>query len=111
MIIETITDGEIIHQLEKDLPEVSVKCSPLFVTSKNKNKWIVIYRSMSRNDRKHICYDHCTFVCTAAFFGGIYAFINSRMTTEGSKDVKLIVFQPHFFFPLQDAVFDPEIWY
>lgn len=118
MIVQSMTDEEIIRQLETDLPEVEAKtaakanefrrmviksksfpfnANPFTVTTANRNRWIVIFRAMDRKERKKISYAHTTFICTAAFANGIHAFINPIMITDGSREVRLIIFQPHFF--------------
>jgi hypothetical protein len=118
MIIATMTDEEISRELNKDLPEVTERtklrerkfkrlilkantfpfsAAPIFITTNRRNTWVVIFRAVSRKERKKVCYDHTTFICTARFANGIHAFLNTRGIHEGYNGIGLAVFVPHFF--------------
>jgi len=113
-----MTDNEITAQMEMDLPEVRAKAmykqkefcrliikstsfpvvaAPFVVTTANRNRWIVIFRAMNRCERKNISLDHTTFVCTANFSDGIWAFLMTSALGQGTKGIGLALFKSHLF--------------
>ncbi len=122
MIVETMTDSDIVQQMDLDMPEVRkkaaekldpirfrrqiikattfpVSASPFVVTTSRRNRWIVILRARSKKEKNRPTLDHSTFVCMATFQEGIYAFVYSALfrPDETRKNVGLSIFRPHFF--------------
>lgn len=122
MIVETMTDSDIVQQMDLDMPEVKKKAadklvvigfrrqiikattfpisaSPFVVATSLRNRWLVILRARSRKEKNRPTLDHSTFVCLATFQEGVYAFVYSSLFTPGKehKNVGLSIFKPHFF--------------
>lgn len=116
MITSRMSDKEIIAEMKKDIPDVRNKfvarvntkrlivkadtfpvfSDPQVITSKRKNKWIVIFKADSKNDRKDSGHK-LILVCTANFPEGVHAFMITKPYPDYIWEWGLAVFYPHFF--------------
>ena len=111
-----MSDKEIIAEMAKDIQDVRQKfvdrvnikrlivkadkfpvySKPYIITSKRRNKWIVIFKADNKNDRKDPG-QKLILVCTASFPEGIHAFMITKPYPDYIWKWGMAVFYPHFF--------------
>lgn len=123
MIVETMSNNEIVRQMEMDRLEIiqmtkvkmefikfrrqiaktnakdfPIYASPFIVKTLRRNKWIVILRARTKKEKDYLTVEHATLICLASFRDGLFAFVSSHLWKNNRiSDSGVIIFQPHFF--------------
>ncbi|WP_430720418.1 hypothetical protein [Sphingobacterium daejeonense] len=116
MITQKMSDKEIVAEMRADISDVrdrfltqvnirrlvlKADSFPVFseqkiITSKRRNKWIVIYKADKKSDLKASGFKFI-LVCTASFPDGVHAFMVTKPYPDFKGDWGLAHFSPHFF--------------